>query len=81
MAKVRISIPDQLLAKVDALARARGVSRSGLLQDLATRAVERDPQSLKQRVEEFLATSEPHGGNAVELIRAARNGARPTRAD
>lgn len=39
MAKVMVSFPDELLARVDAEAARRGTTRSGLLQDAARREV------------------------------------------
>jgi metal-responsive CopG/Arc/MetJ family transcriptional regulator len=35
MAKVMVSLPDDLLARLDDQARRRGTSRSGLLRELA----------------------------------------------
>ena len=35
MAKVMVSIPDELLDEIDREARSRGLSRSGFLQHLA----------------------------------------------
>lgn len=40
VAKVMISIPDKLLERLDARAKAVGKTRSGFLQDLAAREVE-----------------------------------------
>lgn len=37
MAKVMISLPDELLGQLDEEARRRGTTRSGLLQDAARR--------------------------------------------
>jgi hypothetical protein len=39
MAKVMVSFPDELLARVDAEAQRRGTTRSGLLQVAARREV------------------------------------------
>lgn len=40
MAKVMVSIPDDLLEQIDRVARTRGVTRSALLQDAARRDLE-----------------------------------------
>lgn len=40
MAKVMVSIPDDLLEQIDRAARSRGVSRSALLQGAARRDLE-----------------------------------------
>lgn len=42
MAKVLVSIPDDLLARLDALAASKDESRSGFLQRLAERELEED---------------------------------------
>ncbi|HEX6455861.1 MAG TPA: ribbon-helix-helix protein, CopG family [Solirubrobacterales bacterium] len=74
MAKVMISIPDELLERVDTLAEERGLSRSGLLQALAERellALEDEEQAEMRRLLE-LATK-PRGGNAAQMIREDRD--------
>ncbi|HEX7278440.1 MAG TPA: type II toxin-antitoxin system HicB family antitoxin [Solirubrobacterales bacterium] len=48
VAKVMISIPDDLLKRLDARAKARGETRSGFLQYLA----EREVQAMEDREEE-----------------------------
>lgn len=40
MAKVLVSLPDELLADIDREARARGVSRSHFLRDAAVRELD-----------------------------------------
>ena len=57
MAKVMVSIPDALLTRIDAVAKARGTSRSGLLQVAAEREIAR-------RTREEMAA-------AIEAARAA----------
>jgi metal-responsive CopG/Arc/MetJ family transcriptional regulator len=74
MAKVMISFPGELLERVDALARERGLTRSGLLQNLAEReldALEDEERAEMRRLLE-LATK-PMGGNATKMIREDRN--------
>lgn len=73
MAKVMISLPDELLERVDALAKERGLTRSGLLQGLAEREldalVDEERGEMRRLLE--LATK-PMGGNATKMIREDR---------
>ena len=74
MAKVMISIPDDLLERIDELAKKRGATRSGLLQALAERELlwlEDEERAEMRRLLE-LATK-PMGGNAAQLIREDRD--------
>jgi hypothetical protein len=54
VAKVMISIPDQLLARLDARAKANGESRSGFLQRLAEREVEAGEQRRREEINRLL---------------------------
>lgn len=58
MAKVMISMPDDLLASVDSEAARRKTTRSGLLQDLARREVGRpSKEELMAKLEEIRSWS------------------------
>jgi len=46
MAKVMISMPDDVLERIDAEARRRGMSRSGLLRQLAEHELGRPDQDV-----------------------------------
>lgn len=74
MAKVMISIPDQLLEELDAEVGRRKTTRSALLQSAACRELgllRRDRDSLLADLDALSATwSGPIGGS--ELIRADR---------
>lgn len=74
VAKVMISIPDQLLSRLDQLAKKRGQTRSGLLQALAERELEyfEDEERAEMRRLLELATGRL-GGNATQLIREDRD--------
>jgi metal-responsive CopG/Arc/MetJ family transcriptional regulator len=51
MAKVMVSIPDGLLDRIDEAARARGTSRSGLLQVAAERELSRrSPEAMRAAI-------------------------------
>jgi metal-responsive CopG/Arc/MetJ family transcriptional regulator len=73
MAKVMISMPDELLEQVDRRAKQAGTTRSGWLRVLAERAVEQDMQERAAAIRALLAQARRHGGNSAELIRADRN--------
>jgi metal-responsive CopG/Arc/MetJ family transcriptional regulator len=74
VAKVMISISDDLLSRLDQLAKKRGQTRSGLLQALAERELEyfEDEERAEIRRLVELATG-PLGGNATQLIREDRD--------
>jgi hypothetical protein len=50
MAKVMVSIPDDLLGQIDAEARRRGVSRSGFLQEAARQRIGLGPASREELI-------------------------------
>jgi metal-responsive CopG/Arc/MetJ family transcriptional regulator len=73
VAKVMISIPDDLLERLDALVRARQETRSGFLQQLAERELQSDVERRRIEVERLLnLATAPMGGDAVRLIREDR---------
>jgi metal-responsive CopG/Arc/MetJ family transcriptional regulator len=74
MAKVLISIPDQLLERVDAHASANGETRSGFLQRLAVRELDTDEERRRQEVIELLDSLDIDlgGRSAAEVIREDR---------
>jgi metal-responsive CopG/Arc/MetJ family transcriptional regulator len=75
MAKVMISIPDDLLERLDARVRANRESRSGLLQRLVEEDLKADAARQRQVVEELLdkvTVPGGMGGEAARLIREDR---------
>lgn len=79
VAKVMISIPDKLLERLDARAKAAGQSRSGLLQRLAERELEaeeerqrKEVKRLMKEIESTFTDDEPHF-DVVQLIREDRD--------
>jgi metal-responsive CopG/Arc/MetJ family transcriptional regulator len=68
-----ISIPDDLLAQLDAEAQRRGLSRSGFLRELADRELRADADARREAILAILAGAEDHGGDSTEFIRAMRN--------
>ena len=72
MAKVMVSIPDDLLGVLDAEAARRGMTRSGLLRDYADTGLRHRAQSRAVRIEQLLAEPGHHGGRAVHELKALR---------
>jgi HicB-like antitoxin of HicAB toxin-antitoxin system len=79
VAKVMISIPDKLLARLDARAKEAGETRSGLLQRLAERELDFAAQRRREEIDNLwdqirIAAPEgdPFGGDVVKLIRHDR---------
>ena len=70
MAKVMVSIPDELLGRLDEHARRHGTSRSGLLQELAERELRADVR--KRAIRRVLAGATPHGGESARQVRELR---------
>lgn len=68
-----ISIPDDLLARLDEHARRLGMTRSGLLRRLAERELSEDEAARRARILEILASAAPHGGDSTAFIREMRN--------
>ena len=73
VAKVMISIPDDLLERLDAHARANRETRSGFLQRLAERSWSRDAERRDEKFEELLDPLYIDlGGRRAQLIREDR---------
>lgn len=73
VAKVMISIPDDLLDRLDAQARANRETRSGFLRRLAERELDASRAGEREELEALLdKATAPMGGEAVRLIREDR---------
>lgn len=79
VAKVMISIPDALLERLDARAKAAGETRSGLLQRLAEREVEAGERRRREEINRLLdevrievPADRPDLLDVVQLIRDDR---------
>jgi metal-responsive CopG/Arc/MetJ family transcriptional regulator len=75
MAKVMVSMPDELLAEVDGEARRLDSTRSGVLRDFADAAMATRRRSRAEAIEMLLREASPHGGRAAELVKETRPGA------
>lgn len=75
VAKVMISMPDDLLERLDARAKVSGETRSGFLRQLTERELGSADLGRREEVERLLdlLAVEPLGGNAAQIIREARD--------
>jgi hypothetical protein len=75
MAKVMVSLPDDLLRAVDIEAERRGTSRSGLLRALAEETLHRGSIRRAERmaqIDDLHGSITGHGGGVAELVKANR---------
>lgn len=73
VAKVMISIPDDLLERLDAQARANRETRSGFLRRVAELELDASRSKEREELEELLEkATAPMGGEAAKLIREDR---------
>lgn len=72
MAKVMISLPDDLLARVDARASEHGSTRSATLRELAEAGLGERQRRLAQGMSALEGQARGHGGNAAEQVKASR---------
>lgn len=79
MAKVMVSLPDDLFGRLDAEARRRSTTRSGFLADAArTELARRDPDAMRAATARMDATSAKYAapdpaGDSADLVRADRD--------
>ena len=73
MAKVMVSLPDNVLRALDVEADRRGTTRSGLLRTLAEESLGRRSANRAGRMAEISRSGgSRHGGRAAELVKAHR---------
>ncbi len=75
MAKVMVSLPDELLRAVDIEAGRRGTTRSGLLREMAEETLRRRSIRRAERmgeIDDLDGTVTGHGGGVAELVKASR---------
>lgn len=72
MAKVMISMPDELLSQVDRAARERGLTRSGFLQGLARERLADGEAVRRARIERLLASPGSFDGKGTQHVREDR---------
>jgi metal-responsive CopG/Arc/MetJ family transcriptional regulator len=74
MAKVMVSLPDDLLAEVDAEAQRGGTTRSAVMRGFADAALRRRREDRATAMQSLLSDTSPHGGRAAEQVKATRPG-------
>lgn len=72
MAKVMISLPDELLARVDSEAERSGRSRSRVLRELADYALGERQAKLADEMRTLNRSARGHGGDVVAELKAGR---------
>ena len=74
MPKVMVSMPDELLAEVDAEAQRLGTSRSAVLRDFAEAALQRRRSARAEAIADLIHHhAEDHGGrDTAELVKEGR---------
>jgi hypothetical protein len=73
VAKVEISIPDDLLVRIDEFVKRSGESRSDLLQRLAERELAADDARRSKEFKELLGPPPPKDvGTGIDLVQAIR---------
>jgi metal-responsive CopG/Arc/MetJ family transcriptional regulator len=72
MAKVMISLPDDLLAQVDAQASTHGGNRSATIRELAEVGLGERRRRLSEQMTALEGQARGHGGNAVGDLKAGR---------
>ena len=75
MAKVMVSLPDEVLRAVDIEAKRRGTTRSGLLRELAEESSRQRSIRRAERMAELdnaAGRVGGHGGRVAELLKASR---------
>jgi len=72
MAKVMISLPDELLASIDAEAVRRGTTRSGVIRAFTDDALRRRSEERAATIERLFADVRPRGGDAVAQLKRLR---------
>ena len=73
VAKVMISIPDDLLSRLDAQAQANQETRSGFLRRLAESELSEQREGQRRQLEDLLGAPVNMGGEAARLIREDRD--------
>jgi predicted DNA-binding protein len=72
VAKVMISLPDRLLARLHAQAAERGSSRSAMLRELTEAALSEQERLLAERMSRLEGGATGHGGDVASQLEAGR---------
>jgi len=72
MAKVMVSLPDDLLGSLDAEAARRSTTRSGLLRDYVHEGLRHRGHERARRIQQLMGEAGHHGGNGVDALQRHR---------
>jgi metal-responsive CopG/Arc/MetJ family transcriptional regulator len=72
VANVMISLPDDLLARLDAQASERGSTRSATIRHLAEAALGEREQVLAEQMRALERHARGHGGDVARVLKAGR---------
>ncbi len=72
MAKVMVSLPDDLLSTLDAEAARKNTTRSGLLRDYVREGLRHRGQDRARRVQQLMSEPGHHGGDGVRDLKRHR---------
>lgn len=67
-----VSMPDELLAEVDAEARRTGSTRSAVIRDFAEAALQRKRTNRAEAIRVLLREGGSFGGEAAERVKESR---------
>lgn len=73
VAKVLISIPDDLLSRIDEYAKRASETRSGFLQRIAEREVAESNARVRKELEDLFEFLPPAGGESSRWLREDRD--------
>jgi len=72
VAKVMVSLPDDLLGSLDAEAARKNTTRSGLLRDYVHEGLRHRGQERARRVQQVMSEAGHHGGDGVGDLKRHR---------
>ncbi|MFP5346044.1 MAG: ribbon-helix-helix protein, CopG family [Actinomycetes bacterium] len=72
MAKVMVSLPDELLGSLDAEAARRNTTRSALLRAYVHEGLRQRAQERARRVDKVMSETGHHGGDGVRDLKRYR---------
>ena len=72
MAKVMVSLPDDLLSALDAEAARKSTTRSGLLREYVHEGLRHRAQERARRVQQLMSDAGHHGGHGVRDLKRLR---------
>lgn len=67
-----VSLPDDLLAEVDAEAARAGTNRSAVMREFADMALRKRREGRASALRTLLGEASPHGGGSAERVKESR---------